>query len=64
MAQISSVGAYNSPTIRNLLICQFLKNSHLISVLITDAYGEVKICHRIALNGSAVGWIRCVNPFP
>jgi len=46
---------YNRDTTIQLLICQFFENAHIISALITIIYEGMKICNRIALNGSAVG---------
>ena len=45
--QFSRVGAYNPPTTRKPVICQFRKNTRLISVLIVAIYEKVKIWHRI-----------------
>jgi hypothetical protein len=47
MPPFSLANHYNPPTTRKPLICQFPKNTHLISALIAVSYKNVKICARI-----------------
>jgi hypothetical protein len=58
-APFSRVGAYNPSTTRKANISQFCENGPLISHLTKAIYKKVKICARIALNGSAV--VSCVG---
>jgi hypothetical protein len=47
MAPFSRVGAYNLATTQKAVICQFRKNTHLISHLTKLIYKKVKMCARI-----------------
>jgi hypothetical protein len=47
MTPFSRVGAYNHPTTRKPVICQFHKNTCRISALSAASYKKVKICARI-----------------
>jgi hypothetical protein len=59
MAQFLRENLYNQSTTIQPLISPFLKIAHLISVLITVAYGKVKIFRRIQWPMlKAKGWQR------
>jgi len=51
-APFSRIGTYNHPTTRKPVICQFRKNSLLISSLAAAVYKKVEIWH----------WIQCPIP--